>query len=66
MDLLNLDTILACPACRFNDSSVTQAANLAIGVMVMVVFGVLSAFIAFIVKLAKGERAVAAVETRQH
>ncbi len=64
MDSVTLNAILACPACRFDDSTVAQAASFAIGFMVLVVFGVLAGFVALIVKLARGER-LALMEEQQ-
>ena len=50
-------SLLACPACQFDPNNpIVQAASSAIGFMVLIVIGVLSAFLAFIWKLAKADR----------
>ena len=52
-----IHSLLACPACQFDPNDpITMAANSAIGFMIVVLVGVLGAFLAFIWKLAKGER----------
>lgn len=56
IDQFTLNAILACPSCRFADNQVSEAANMAIGFMLVVLFGVLSGFIALIIKFARGER----------
>ncbi|MFT5468218.1 MAG: hypothetical protein ACI8UO_003326 [Verrucomicrobiales bacterium] len=56
--MTSLNSLLGCPACGFDpNDTVTQAANSAIGFMIVILFGILGAIIAFMVKLAKGERA---------
>lgn len=56
-DLNFIDTLLACPGCKFDPNDpVTIAANAAVGVMIMTIFGVFAGFAALIWKLAKGER----------
>ena len=55
----SLQSLLACPACAFDPNDpITQAANSAIGFMIVILAGVLAAFIAFMWKLAKGARMV--------
>ena len=53
----SFQSLLGCPACQFDPNDpVTQAANSAIGFMIVILVGVLGAFIAFMWKLAKGDR----------
>lgn len=57
MSLAPLATLLlACPACIGADDASTTAANFAIGFMLVVVFGILGSFLAFIRYLAKRQR----------
>jgi len=53
----DLNALLACPACQFDpNSKVTVAAVLAIGFMLLIVFGVMGSLVAFIMKMARAER----------
>jgi hypothetical protein len=52
-----IETLLACPSCRFDPNSpVTSAANLAIFVMIAALAGVGGSVLALIYRFAKGER----------
>ena len=52
-----IESIIACPGCKFDPTSTaTMAANMAIGFMILILFVVLSGFIALIWRLARGER----------
>jgi len=60
-----IESIIACPGCKFDPTSTaTMAANMAIGFMVLILFVVLSGFIALIWRLARGERLAKAAEQK--
>jgi hypothetical protein len=53
----NLETLLACPACRFDGSSpITSAANLAIVVMIVMLGAVGGGVVTLMLRFARGER----------
>lgn len=59
IDPTQLASLLACPACRFDSNSeMTAAANLAVGVMILVLMGVLGGFLSFMWKMFRAERAL--------